>query len=73
MERMAWTDQRLDDLSNRMGENFRRMDADIRELRAEVRQQGTDVRGEIDRLRLAMIRVGAAGFLGMIAAIIARG
>jgi hypothetical protein len=40
MERMAWTDERLDDLARRMDAGFARVDADIRELRLTVLQVG---------------------------------
>ena len=33
MARNAWTDERLDDLNNRVSEGFQRVDADIRDLR----------------------------------------
>lgn len=36
MERVAWTDERLDDLARRMDAGFARVDADIRGLRAEM-------------------------------------
>ncbi len=32
-----WTDERLDDLSNRMDAGFERVDRDIRELRTDMR------------------------------------
>jgi hypothetical protein len=38
MERTMWTDERLDDLSNRMDAGFDRVDQDIRELRTAVHQ-----------------------------------
>jgi len=33
MARESWTDERLDDLNNRVSEGFQRVDADIRDLR----------------------------------------
>jgi hypothetical protein len=69
MERAAWTDERLDDLSRRMDAGFSRLEADIRELRRELR-------GEIEALRITMLRVGGGmmvGLVGVIAAILARG
>lgn len=33
MAREAWTDERLDDLKNRVSEGFQRVDADMRDLR----------------------------------------
>jgi hypothetical protein len=80
MERAAWTDERLDDLAESIRTGFARTDHDIRDLRTEVAALRTDVRteigslrGELDSLRLTILRVGGAGFLGIIAAIIARG
>jgi hypothetical protein len=69
MERVAWTDERLDDLSRRMDAGFARLDADIRELRAELRN-------EIGGLRLTLVRVGGGimvGLVGVIAAVLIRG
>jgi hypothetical protein len=62
VERIAWTDQRLDDLANRMDSGFARVDADIRELR-----------NDIGALRLALLPVGGGimiGLVGVIAAIL---
>jgi hypothetical protein len=76
VERTAWTDERLDDLARRMDAGFERVDADIRELRAEVRGMRTELGGEIDALRVTMIRVGGgmmAGLVGVIAAVLVRG
>ena len=33
MARESWTDERLDDMNQRMSEGFQRVDADIRDLR----------------------------------------
>jgi hypothetical protein len=38
MAREAWTDERLDDLNNRVSEGFQRVDADIRDLRRMIFQ-----------------------------------
>lgn len=47
MARETWTDERLDDLTKRMNENFREVRADIRELRREM----SSVRGEVGSVR----------------------
>ena len=94
MERMAWTDERLDDLSRRMDAGFARVDEDIRELRREMRGGfgevagrfnetdrrvdglGSELRGEIEALRMTILRVGGGimvGLVGVIAAVLARG
>jgi hypothetical protein len=65
VERLAWTDQRLDDLARRMDAGFERVDRDIRELRVEL-----------GALRTTLIRVGGgimAGLVGVIAAVLANG
>jgi hypothetical protein len=74
--RVTWTDERLDDLANRMDAGFARVDADIRELRMELRSGigglGAELRAEIDGLRLTLLRVGGGimiGLVGVIAAI----
>jgi len=59
---VAWIDERLDDLANRMDAGFARVDADIRELRAEI-----------GGLRLTLLRVGGGIMIclvGVIAAIL---
>lgn len=50
MERTTWTDERLDDLSQRMDAGFERVDRDIRDLRSEMRAGFADVRGLIFRM-----------------------
>jgi uncharacterized coiled-coil DUF342 family protein len=47
MVREAWTDKHLDDLANRMDENFREVRSDIRELRSGL----DSVKGEVGELR----------------------
>ncbi len=67
MERTAWTDERLDDLAQRMDAGFDRLDRDIRDLRVELRD-------EIGALRLVLLRVGGGimvGLVGVIAAVVA--
>ena len=87
MERTAWTDARLDDLSHRMDAGFSRLDSDLRDLREEggrrfdavdrrIDSLGTEIRGEIEALRLTILRVGGGmmiGLVGVIAAVLARG
>lgn len=73
MERTAWTDERLDDLANRMDAGFARVDAEIRELRAEMRAEIGALRAEIGVLRITLLRVGGGimiGLVGVIAAIL---
>ena len=73
MERAAWTDERLDDLAESIRTGFARVDQDMRDLRLETREGFGELRGEINALRLMMLRVGGVGFFGVVAAILARG
>ncbi len=57
--RQSWTDDRLDDLSQRMDQRFDRVDNDIRELRTEI--------GALQR---TIIQVGGGIGGGMIVAIL---
>lgn len=47
MTREAWTDDRLDDLANRMDRGFDRVDKDIRDLRVESKSDIAQLRGEM--------------------------
>ncbi len=59
MQRVAWTDERLDDLSRRVDVGFERVDRDIRDLRSEMHTGFAEVRGEIDGLRSLVFRMGS--------------
>jgi len=45
-----WTDDRLDDLSTKVGAGFARVDRDIRELKGEMNQRFEKVDGKIEGL-----------------------
>jgi hypothetical protein len=69
VERSTWTDNRLDD-------RFDHVDRELSLLRSEMREGFSGVRGEINDLRLVIIRGNwtvMAGLIGVIAAILARG
>ena len=69
MERSTWTDDRLDD-------RFDHVDRELSLLRSEMREGFSGLRGEINDLRLVIIRGNwtvMAGLIGVIAAILARG
>jgi Sec-independent protein translocase protein TatA len=62
MAREAWTDERLDDLTKRVGEGFREVKAEQRalrgemnalrqEVRAEMKEMRTELKGEMSELR----------------------
>ena len=76
MERVSWTDERLDDLAQRMDTGFAELRADLRTFRSEARSEFADVRGGIDALQQTILRVGGGmmiGLIGVIAAVLVRG
>jgi hypothetical protein len=70
MERVAWTDERLDDLSQRMDAGFERVDRDIRDLRSEMHTGFAGLRSEIDQLRAVMYRFGVVVMGTLVASMI---
>ena len=76
MERVAWTDERLDDLSRRMDAGFERVERDLRELRAGLDSLRAELHAEIDALRAATNRIGIGiivTLIGVIAAVFVNG
>lgn len=84
MQRAAWTDERLDDMSVRMDSGFDRLDRDIRDLRnemggefravrGEMRTEFATVRGEIGELRMLIWRLWGGILATLVAAILLRG
>jgi hypothetical protein len=61
MERVAWTDDRLGDLSQRMDAGFERVDRDIRDLRSEMHAGFAEMRS-------LMFRVGGGVVVSVLAA-----
>lgn len=57
-----WTDERLDDLSQRMDAGFKRVDSDIRELRGDVK--------ELRTLLLQLWGSTVVGCIGVIATVL---
>jgi hypothetical protein len=73
MQRVAWTDERLDDLSARMDAGFARVDRDIRDLRGEMHAGFADLRGEIETLRSLMVRMGGGIMTSVVIAALLHG
>ena len=73
MQRVAWTDERLDDLSRRMDVGFDRVDRDIRGLRSEMQAGFSDVRGEINSLRTLILRMSAGTIASVVAVALLHG
>jgi hypothetical protein len=63
MERAAWTDERLDDLSKRMVDGFARVDADLRELRTDLREQFGELRADL-RSEIGGVRADLSNEIG---------
>jgi len=49
--REKWTDGRLDDMNERIGEGFSRLHHELREVRAEIRALRTDIGTEFGSVR----------------------
>jgi hypothetical protein len=57
--RKSWTDERLDDMNDRMGDGFRRVDEDIRGLRTEMNNR-------FDALQRTLLQVGGGVIIALI-------
>jgi len=66
MQRLAWTDERLDDFSQRMDAGFERVDRDIRDLRSEMHAGFAEMRS-------LMFRVGGGVVVSVLAAAVLQG
>ena len=74
MAREAWTDERLDDLANRMDRGFDEVKGKIREVKGEVRDLRIEMnilRSEMNQRFDSMQRTMIIGFVTMSASIIA--
>ena len=67
MAREAWTDERLDDLNEKVDRGFDRLDKDIRDLRAEMNMRFAAVDARFDSLQRTMI----IGFASIVASTVA--
>jgi hypothetical protein len=61
--REAWTDERLDDLTNRMDQGFARVDGDMRDLRVEMNSRFNHLDANFNGLQRTIIQVGG-GLIG---------
>lgn len=55
MQRVTWTDERLDDLSRRMDVGFERVDRDIHGLRSEMHAGFAELRALVYRMGAGLI------------------
>lgn len=64
--REKWTDERLDDMNERMAQGFERVDRDIRDLRAEMNLRFNAIDARFDALHKLLIRA-AGGTIAVLA------
>ncbi len=64
--RESWTDERLDDLKDEVGELRREMRAEFIAVRGEMRAEFSAVRGEIAALHRLILQVGGGMFVTML-------
>ena len=65
--REAWTDERLDDLADRMDRGFDRVDRDIRDLRGEVNTRFDRMEARFESMERSMMQAVVALSVGMLA------
>ena len=58
MERIAWTDQRLDDLVASLDMRFELLHEELRGLRADTREEFRALRGEFSALERQIAQIG---------------
>jgi hypothetical protein len=68
--REAWTDERLDDLNDRVNDGFREMRTEFRSVRSEMSTQFAGQQRMMIQLFGGMFATMLVGFLGTIAAVI---
>ncbi|HKO37021.1 MAG TPA: hypothetical protein VJU14_01495 [Solirubrobacterales bacterium] len=66
MARETWTDERLDDLANRMDKGFDEVKGEVKELRSEMNGRFAAVEARFDSMQRAMI----IGFVTLNASVI---
>jgi hypothetical protein len=61
--RKAWTDERLDDLAQKVDLGFARVDSDLREIRGQM--------GSVQRTMLGLFGTMVIGFVSVLGGIVA--
>ena len=65
--RIVWTDERLDDLNQRMDRGFDRVDRDIRDLRAEMDSRFNRLEAKFDSMQRMTLAAYLTAIVGLIA------
>ena len=70
MAREKWTDERLDDLAERVDRGFAEVKGEVRDLRAEMNQRFDSLTGETNSRFDAMQRTMVIGFASIVASVV---
>jgi hypothetical protein len=73
MARETWTDERLDDLKERVDDGFRETREEFRAVRSEMNQQFAALQRLMLQLAGGMFATFVIGFLGIFATILVHG
>jgi hypothetical protein len=65
MARERWTDERLDDLNEKVDDGFKEMRGEFRAVRTEMREGFRAVRAELGAMSRTFIQVAVGGFITM--------
>jgi hypothetical protein len=65
--RESWTDERLDDLNERVSEGFRRVDARFEKVEGEIKDLRQEMNARFDSMQRAMMQAVVALSVGMLA------
>lgn len=73
VERVAWTDERIDDAMTRIDRGFESLREEMREMRVEMREMRSDLSGQITAGQRQMTTIGwgiAAALLAQLVAFV---
>jgi hypothetical protein len=65
--RESWTDERLDDLNDRVSEGFRQVDARFERVEGEIKDLRKEMNARFDSMRRSMMQAVIALSVGMLA------
>jgi hypothetical protein len=68
MQRATWTDERLDDLNNRVENGFKEVNAELRALRGEFNARFESLNHTILRFGGGLVALFAGGFVTLLIA-----
>jgi hypothetical protein len=65
--REKWTDERLDDMNERMSEGCNRLDHEMRNLRTETNNLRVEMNNRFEATQRLVVQVGGGMFVTMVA------